>query len=166
MLFGNPMIPLFEGKKIIASGMSSSGECGTYSDTMFSADFPQFYDKNGACFVPTSMLDNFIDIANDSILPSRWGKEWRYAAGLYVAHRSKLYLDTYKESSASATEATSGADRVGIIKSATMGDTSVSYDDSAVTAGTEKWGMWNATTYGAQLTTMARSLGIGGIFVV
>jgi hypothetical protein len=55
---------------------------------------------------------------------------------------------------------------VGVVKSATMGDTSVSYDNSAITEGTKKWGTWNATEYGAQLVTEARAIGISGSYVV
>ena len=47
-----------------------------------------------------------------------------------------------------------------------MGDTSVSYDNSAVTAGTEKWGSWNTTQYGSQLVTMARMVGMGGMYAI
>jgi hypothetical protein len=165
MMFGNPMIPMFEGKKEIASGISI-GEVGNYVGAFFAEDFPQFYGSDGACLVPQTMLDQFTDMANDSVLPSHWGKSWRYAAGLFTAHYCALYLKTYRDSSDSPIEAASGADMVGVVKSATMGDTSVSYDNTAVTAGTEKWGTWNATQYGSQLVTMARSLGIAGSYVV
>jgi hypothetical protein len=47
-----------------------------------------------------------------------------------------------------------------------MGDTSISYDNSAINEGSAKWGTWNATQYGAQLATMARMLGIGGTYVI
>ena len=58
------------------------------------------------------------------------------------------------------------AQPAGVIKSATMGDTTVSYDNSAVTIGTEKWGSWNATQYGPQLATLARQVGMGGMYVI
>lgn len=164
-MFGNPMIPYFEGKKKIASGISV-GERGNYTSEMFAKDFPQFTDQGGALLVPESILAMFIDMANDSVLPSHWGSSWRYAAGLFTAHNCALYLKTYKGSSGSPLEAASGADMAGVVKSATMGDTSVSYDNSAITAGTEKWGTWNATQYGSQLITIARSLGIAGSYVV
>jgi len=164
-MFGNPMIPLFEGKKKIASGLSI-GEQGNYTPEMFFEDFPQFTDDQGGSFLPDSMLSQFIDMANDSVLPSHWGKSWRYAAGLFTAHYCALYLKTYKGSSVSPIDAASGADMTGVVKSATMGDTSISYDNSAITKGTEKWGTWNATQYGSQLVTMARSLGIAGTYVV
>ena len=46
-----------------------------------------------------------------------------------------------------------------------MGDTQISYDNSAVTIGTEKWGSWNATQYGQQLATLARLVGMGGMWI-
>ena len=162
MMFGNPMIPYFEGKRVAASGVAPCAE-GQYTSEMFANDFPQFF-KDGQSLVP--LLDDFIEMANDTILPDKWGKFWRYAAGLFVAHQSALYGKTYADSSDSLASALNGADQVGIVKSATMGDTSVSYDASAVTSGTEKWGTWNATTYGSQLITMARQIGIVGSFIV
>ena len=58
------------------------------------------------------------------------------------------------------------AAQVGAVKSAQMGNTSISYDNAAVTAGTEKWGAWNATQYGQQLVTLARQVGMGGMYVI
>ena len=133
---------------------------------MFRLDFPQFYTDEGASLVPSSMLEQFIDLANDSVLPSIWGKQWRYAAVLFVAHWSALYLKTYSDGSPNAAAVASKAGHQGLVASATLGDTSISYDNSAEVAGTEKWGMWNATQYGSQLATMARMIGIGGIYVI
>ena len=91
---------------------------------------------------------------------------WRYAAGLYVAHFAALYLKTYKPSSDNASQVATSAAQVGVVKNATMGDTSIGYDNSAVTAGTEKWGAWNLTQYGTQLVTMARMVGMGGMYCI
>ena len=91
---------------------------------------------------------------------------WRYAAGLYTAHFSALYLQTYAPACASAAQAAARAQQTGAVKSATIGDTNISYDNSAITAGTEKWGAWNATQYGQQLVTMARLVGMGGMYVI
>lgn len=164
-IFGNPMIPVFEETKIAASGIAHTSS-GTYSSDAFLSDFPQFKDAQGSSLVPTTMLDNFITMANDSVFPDSWGSSYSLAAGLFVAHHCALYLKTYAESSPNAASAAGSGDVVGVVKTATMGDTSVSYDNSAVTAGTEKWGTWNATQYGAQLVTMARGLGIAGSFVI
>ena len=113
---------------------------------------------------------NFKDVPgsglNDSVLPSRWGSMWRYAAGLYLAHFAAMYLKTYSQGSSGPSQAAAKAQPAGVIKSATMGDTTVSYDNSAVTIGTEKWGSWNATQYGQQLATLARQVGMGGMYVI
>lgn len=172
----NPAVPHFMGIKSVAANVPQSGERGDYTAEMFHKDFPQFtksiapeQDEGGETvtgLVPGQMLDAFITQANDSVLPSRWGSMWRYASGLYVAHFASLYLKTYAPGSDNAAQAAGGADQVGTIKSAAMGDTSISYDNSAITAGTEKWGAWNATQYGSQLVTMARMVGMGGVFVI
>ena len=91
---------------------------------------------------------------------------WRYAAGLYTAHFAALYLKTWSPGSDNSGQAAGSAAQPGAVKSATMGDTSISYDNSAVTAGTEKWGSWNATQYGSQLVTMARLVGMGGMYAI
>lgn len=180
----NPMSPLFSAAKASAANVPQPGEHGAYTAEMFQQDFPQFTkmiplkekesgDENGVSrnevrvsLVPESMLLLFIQQANDSVLPSRWGSMWRYAAGLYTAHFSALYLKPYSSGSDSAAQAAGSADQVGVVKSASMGDTSISYDNSAVTAGMEKWGSWNATQYGSQLITMARMVGMGGMYAI
>ena len=171
--FSNPMIPFFENAKKVASNIPAYGEKGEYTADMFSSDFPQFYIKTEeegeavyTSLVPGTMLDQFIDLANDSVLPSRWGTQWRYAAGLFVAHWSALYLQTYSDGSPNAQSVASGANQTGNVSMASMGDTTVKYDNGSIDAGTEKWGTWNATKYGAQLATMARMIGIGGMYVI
>lgn len=169
----NPMAPYFRAARAAAANVPQPGEKGEYTEEMFQEDFPQFFSTSPseegtavvASLVPLPMLQTFIEQANDSVLPSRWGSLWRYAAGLYVAHFSAMYLKTYAPSSSSASQVAGNAAQVGVVKTATMGDTSIGYDNSAITAGTEKWGMWNATQYGAQLITLARSVGMGGVWV-
>ena len=170
-----PMDGNFQAAKDTAANIPNPGERGTYTPTVFLEDFPQFcqiYELIGEdkphykSLIPESMLQLFVDQANDSVLPSRWGSTWRYAAGLYVAHFVSMYLKTYSPGSQSTGQAAAGAQPVGAVKTTTMGDTSVSYDNSAITAGVEKWGSWNGTQYGQQLVTMARLVGMGGMYVI
>jgi hypothetical protein len=172
-IYSNPAVPFFEYAKRVASNIAPYGEKGDYTAEMFQADFPQFYQKTTHAgedvytpLIPGTMLAQFIDLANDSVMPSRWGSQFRYAAGLFVAHWSALYLKAYSDGSPNAAAVASNAGQVGNVASATMGDTSISYDNKSIDAGTEKWGTWNATQYGAQLATMARMLGIGGTYVI
>ena len=172
----NPMAPYFQATKAAAAHMPQPGEHGNYGREMFAEDFPQFFkvippenegqEERKENLVPKGMLQLFIDQANESVLSSRWGGMWRYAAGLYVAHFCALYLKTYAPSSESAGQAAGSSAQVGVVKTATMGDTSISYDNSAITTGTEKWGAWNSTQYGLQLVTMARQVGLGGVYVI
>lgn len=172
----NPMASCFMAARAAAANAPPPGEQGSYTPAMFCADFPQFTkrippeeeggEERVESLTPEDILDMFVAQANDSVLPSRWGSMWRYAAGLYTAHFAALYLKTWAPGSDNARQAAAGADQAGAVKSAAMGDTSISYDNSAVTAGTEKWGSWNATQYGSQLVTMARLVGMGGMYAI
>ena len=42
----------------------------------------------------------------------------------------------------------------------------MSYDTSAITAGTEDWGDLNGTTYGQMLANRAKLVGMGGSYVI
>lgn len=159
----------FNGLISEAANMPLPGEAGNYTAEIFLTDFPQF-TRSGAetkeSLVPEAMLQLFVDNANKSILPSRYCEMWRYAAGLFTAHHCSLYLKTYSDGSASSMRAAATSQQTGLIKEAEMGDTKVSYDNTAITAATEKWGSWNATQYGQQLITMARMIGMGGMYVI
>lgn len=170
-IFGNPTLPFFEGARVAAANVPQPGEQGTYTSEYFQEDFPQFFtvpaeEQEATPLLPQTMLDLFIQQANESVLPSRWGSLWRYAAGLYVAHFCTIYLKTYSPGSESGAQAAAVGSLVGVVKSSTLGDSSVSYDNAAITAGTEKWGAWNATQYGQMFVTLARQVGIGGMYVI
>lgn len=172
----NPMASRFMAARAAAANVPPPGERGSYRQDMFYMDFPQFTkrlpseeeggEESVESLVPEGILNMFVDQANDSVLPSRWGSMWRYAAGLYTAHFAALYLKTWSLGSDNAGQAAGGAAQAGAVKSAAMGDTSISYDNSAITAGTQKWGTWNATQYGSQLVTMARLVGMGGMYAI
>lgn len=156
--------PQFYGMKAMASNIGTS--VGTYNVEMFQQDFPQFFNAAGECLVPSNILNLFISRANNAITPDKWGDAWQYAAGLYVAHFSTMFLDAYAPSSENAAQAAATGDLVGVIKSATLGDSSVTYDTDALTKATEEWGSLNATKYGQMLATEARLIGMGGTYVL
>lgn len=164
----NPMLPLFEGAKRTAANIPAPGEQGNYSADDFAEDYPEFYTLADGVYtpmLPAAMLERFIESANAAVIPSRWGSDWRLAVGLYTAHLVALRMQTYADGSTPNAAASNSAN-VGTVKSASMGDTSISYDNAATNAGTEKWGAWNLTKYGSQLATMARMLGIAGTYVI
>jgi len=139
---------------------------GSYTAEQFKAEYPQFCDADGKCFLPDAQLEELVKMANASIQPDKWLDSWHYAAGLYVAHYATLFLRTYTESSPNAAQAAASGALVGVVKSATLGDSSVTYDTAALTAGTESWGDWNATTYGQMLANRAKLIGAAGSYVI
>ena len=138
-----------------------------YTEAMFREDFPQFYSlSSGAALVPPAMLEEFLRQAGAAIQPDKWGESWRYACGLYTAHNAALYLRTYGEGSDTPAQAAATGALVGVVKSAKLGQDSVTYGADALTKATESWGDLNATQYGQLLATRARLAGMGGTYVL
>ena len=157
--------PQFLGVKARAANISRGH--GNYTVEMFQEDFPQFFVMGtGDPLLPVTMLEEFIRQANAAVTPGRWGDSWRYAAGLYTAHYATLYLRTYSEDNSTPGQAAASGALVGVVKSATLGDSSVSYDTDALTKATADWGDLNATQYGQLLATRARLVGMGGTYVI
>lgn len=164
--YGNPQ---FYGVKAQAANIGQPQ--GNYTAEQFQADFPQFFtpeteENPSVCLVPSTMLTEIINMANASVQPDKWLESWRYAVGLYVAHYATLYLRTYAPSNTIPQQAAASGALVGVVKSATLGDSSVSYDTTAVTKGTEDWGDLNSTTYGQMLANRAKLIGAGGSYVI
>lgn len=166
--YSNPMLPFFNGAKAVAANVPAPGERGDYTLAMFQADHPEFFSGADppAPLLPENMLQIFINQANTSVLPSRWSDMWELAAGLYVAHFASLYLKTYNPGQSSANQTVMSATPTGLVSSAKMGDTSLNFDNTAITEGTKEWGAWNSTVYGQQLVTYARLIGMGGMYVI
>lgn len=157
--------PQFYGVRAAAANLGS-GAPGTYTAEQFQEDFPQFFNSWGQPLLPASMLAEIIRMANAAVQPDRWGEGWRYAVGLYVAHYVTLYLRGYAASNETPNAAAASGALVGMVKSATLGDASVSYDTAAITAGTEDWGDLNSTTYGQMFANRAKLIGMAGMLVI
>lgn len=157
--------PQFYGVRAAAANLGS-GAPGTYTAEQFQEDFPQFFNSWGQPLLPASMLEEIIRMANAAVQPDRWGEGWRYAVGLYVAHYVTLYLRGYAASNETPEQAAASGALVGMVKSATLGDASVSYDTAAITAGTEDWGDLNSTTYGQMFANRAKLIGMAGMLVI
>lgn len=174
----------FEGLHALASNVSA--DIGSYTAAQFLCDFPQFTQKEaepeavsqdlGAAenepekepcsLVPLPMLERFVERANDALSPQRWGTMWLFACGLYVAHYATVYLRTWAQGSTNAADAAAGGATLGLVQSASLGVDSVTYDNRAILAATEKWGGLNTTQYGQQLATQARLVGMGGCYLL
>ncbi len=151
---------------VIERASNIGRETGGYTEEMFAADFPQFFSESGACLLPETILTEFLAMTNASIQPDKWLESWRYAAGLYLAHNATLYLRGYSEFSSSPANAAASGQVIGTVKSASLGDASVSYDDGSATLGISDWGDLVSTQYGQLLATRARFIGMGGSYVL
>ena len=159
-----PNKPQFLGVRAAAANIGHSR--GGYTLAMFQADFPQFFKADGTSLVPLSMLEEFLRQADAAIQPDKWTDGWRYACGLYTAHQAALYLRTFAESSETPAQAAATGALVGVMRSAKLGQDSVTYDPDPLTKATENWGDLNATQYGQLLATRARLAGMGGTYVL
>lgn len=156
--------PQFFGVRGLAANIGQTK--GDYTAALFQADYPQFYNRTGDCLLPVGMLQQFVDLANQAIQPDKWLERTRFCAGLFVAHYATMYLRTFAESSETPAQAAATGATLGVAKSASLGDASISYDTGALTAATEGWGSLNATQYGQMLATEARLVGMGGLTVI
>ena len=156
--------PQFFGVRAAAANLSHGK--GNYTLEQFQEDYPQFFNAEGSFLGSASMLQEIINMANLSVQPDRWGESWRYAVGLYVAHYVTLSLRSYAARNEDPSQAAASGALTGVVSSATLGDAAVSYDTSAITAGTEDWGDLNATTYGQMLANRAKLVGMGGSYVI
>lgn len=156
--------PQFFGVRAAAANLGHGK--GTYTVEQFRVDYPQFFTVEGVSLLPPSMLCKVIDMANTAVQPDKWLDEWRFAVGLYTAHYVTLFLRSYAPSSDTPQQAAASGALVGVVKSATLGDSSVTYDTSAITAGTEDWGDLNSTTFGQMFANRAKLIGLAGMTVI
>ena len=156
--------PQFFGVRAAAANIGTG--VGDYTAEQFQQDYPQFFNSEGNFLGSLPMLEQIIQMANANIQPDKWLDSWRYAVGLYVAHYATLSLRGYATNNETPEQAAASGALVGMVKSATLGDASVSYDTAAITAGTEDWGDLNSTTYGQILANRAKLIGMGGTLVL
>lgn len=156
--------PQFFGVRAAAANLGHGK--GTYTVEQFRVDYPQFFTVEGVSLLPPSMLCKVIDMANTAVQPDKWLDEWRFAVGLYTAHYVTLFLRSYAPSSETPQQAAASGALVGVVKSANLGDGSVTYDTSAITAGTEDWGDLNSTTFGQMFANRAKLIGLAGTLVI
>jgi hypothetical protein len=168
-MWGNGVIEAAHYKALASNIVE--GEPGAYTLAMFYEDFPQFKKENTESegFVPSTLMNMFIAMCNQTVSQARWEEMWRFACGLFVAHYVTAYLRQSRgnvDGSKSAAQVADSGALLGIVSSATLGDASVSYDTSNVTQATQNWGQFNLTSYGQQYASLARIYCIGGAYVI
>ncbi len=133
------------------------------------SDFLAFYPKF-TNLVPAPVLNAYIALATASLMQARWREGWAIAMGLYVAHLATLYLKTEGDQVAAgandnvtAQTAVSAAQRgLGVLVSKSAGGVSAGYQ---TIKGVDDWGSFALTSYGTDLATKARVVGMGPVWV-
>jgi hypothetical protein len=156
--------------RALASNIVKSDKNVEYNINTFLQYLPQFSkieNEQVVSIAPAEVVDNYIEMGKDAIQKGRWGAKYKMALSLYVAHYLTLYLQSYQEASEDndKSSAAGSGTALGNVSSASQGDQSISYDNNSLVAGTQQWGSWNATTYGQQLITEAKILGMGGAVI-
>jgi len=136
------------------------GENPAYTTVMFLSDFPQFTSN-----ISGTMLQNFVNMANATILEKRWHENWRYGMGLFIAHFATLYMQTLNGANPTASQVIAAAQTKGLLSSKSVGDVSAGYDFGTAMQGITGWGSFKTTQYGFQFLTLARMLGKAGSYV-
>ena len=147
-----------------ASGLSRA-ENPPFPVSDFLEMYPQFGTEEAGKALPEAVLEMFAEMAGSICKADEWGKTWRYAMGLLIAHFATLHLQgAVPESATPQMIAASGAVQ-GVASSKAVGSVSVSYDVGTLMQGMDEWGAFRLTRYGMQYATLAKTIGAGGMLV-
>jgi hypothetical protein len=114
-----------------------------------------------APLVPLFVIQTYINLANASLMSSRWRSSWTLGMCLYVAHFLTLYLQTDGNPQTTAGQAVANGIQAGITVSKGADGVSQGLQPLAALNG---WAAWTLTSYGAQLATMGRVVGAGAVY--
>lgn len=124
----------------------------------FRLDFPEFADVS--CF-PNAMITLWSSIGEKRISQDVWDDLWLHGVQLFTAHNIVLASKNLKDANRGAQI---GVGVNGVVSSKSVGDASISYDNSAATVSMDpKDGHWNMTVYGRQYIDLVRLMGTGCI---
>jgi hypothetical protein len=111
-----------------------------------------------APLIPIVVLQLYIALASASLVQGKWLDTWPFAMALYIAHFATLYARSDGNPNSNVGQAAAQGLAFGIQVATSVGDLSVTYEP---VPGLEDWGAWNLTTFGQQLATFAKVIGMG-----
>jgi hypothetical protein len=129
-----------------------------YTVADFYEVYPQFQGQ-----VPDFLMTQFLAMANATVLESRWHENWIFGTSLFIAHWCVTYMESTAGCNPTASSIIAAAKTKGLQTSKAAGDISVSYDFSKTNF--EGWPQYQTTTFGTQFASMARLLGMAGMFI-
>jgi hypothetical protein len=136
-----------------------------YAISDFLAVYPQFgTSSTGTQVIPTTIIQNFINMATSSLNQARWQDLWMMGMPLYVAHFCSLYLQTM----ASADDATAVIRERGTAVGFTTEEHAKDMSVTKTYAGAQKGSQpsnWELTAFGQQLKSLSTMVGMGEMYV-
>ena len=113
-------------------------------------------------FVPLVVISVYLNLAQASVMFSRYQEAWPLCMALFVAHYLTLFMRTESGPNLTAGEVAASGLTKGILISRHAGDVGA---QSQLISSYEQWGAWTETQYGEQFITLARATNIGPIWV-
>jgi len=146
---------------INAASNIRTGDNPSFSSADFYTMYPQFTNVG----IPDEFMDMIIGMSNASVMEARWNEKWKMGLCLFIAHFCTLYLQTQADPDGGAAAVMAAGQTRGLTASKSVGPLSVSYDFGTALSDLSKWAGYNLTTYGVQFATMAKIVGIGGMYI-
>ena len=156
MAIGQPLAGLGIPDNSFISGVTSNTVTITNPATQSGTAVPLVVWN--ATIIPIPVLLMFIALASAHLVQARWQDTWVFAMGLFVAHFATLYAKSDGNPNSNVGQAAAQGLAGGIQVAKSVGDVSVNYQ---ALQGIENWAAWNLTSYGQQLATFARIVGMG-----
>ncbi len=130
--------------------------------TEFTTFYPEF---NKLATDRPPVVEEYLLQAHSICDEERWMDMRNEGIRLYIAHKLTLYLKTITAENATDAQIAVSGDAKGIKTNKAVGGVSVGMAESSATAAIEGWGAFKTTEYGIQFMTLARMVGIGGMYV-
>lgn len=137
----------------VANGLATTGGTGAGCTVNITQISP--FTSVG---IPLAVLQLYVNLASASLIQARWLDYWQVAMGLFVAHFATLYLRSEGNPGSTPGQIAASGLEKGLIASQAAGDVSMSRE---FVSGLEEFAGWTETTYGTQLATWAKVVGIG-----
>lgn len=112
--------------------------------------------------VPLFVVQAYLNLANASLMSSRWREMWPIAMGWYIAHFLTLYLQASGNVNSTPGQIAAQGLEQGITASQSAG--SVSFTQENLVA-LQSWGAWTKTAFGTQLISQAQVVGAGAVYI-
>lgn len=107
--------------------------------------------------LPEIIVQAYLNLANLSLSMNRWQGTWLLAMGLFIAHFLTLYLRSEGNPGTTAQQVAASGLEKGLTVSKAAGDVSQGLQPLSDLEG---WAAWRETTYGVQLATFAKIIGM------